>query len=417
MGLIKAAVAATGTALGDQFKEFVTCPTIEKDVLIQRGLVNHGSGNSNPSPGVISNGSAIVIPQGMAMMIIDNGEIKEFSAEPGTYTYDTSSEPSIFVGGLGEGIINIFKTIGKRFTYGGQPAKDQRVYYVNLLNITGNKFGSPQPKKITDEQYGMLEVTFFGEYAFKVTDPITLVNSVIGANAKDTVAYEEIIGSQLQAKFVEQFTQAVSVVMRKHKVSFGDIQLYNSDISNEMNNCLDESWKKNYGLEITDVAIGDLNLTDESMVKVNKLDEAIIYSNQGLQSGLMASASADALRGAANNANGAVMGFMGMGMAGGAAGSMMGVANQNAQGAAAYNPGNTQPEMGSIFNGPEANAVPPAETPVEEAAPVEETTPVEAPAEETPAPEEAPAAEAKTCPNCGEVVTGKFCGNCGTAVE
>jgi len=411
MGLIKAAVAATGTALGDQFKEFVTCPTIEKDVLIQRGLVNHGSGNSNPSPGVISNGSAIVIPQGMAMMIIDNGEIKEFSAEPGTYTYDSSSEPSIFVGGLGEGIINIFKTIGKRFTYGGQPAKDQRVYYVNLLNITGNKFGSPQPKKITDEKYGMLEVTFFGEYAFKVTDPITLVNSVIGANAKDTVNYEEIIGSQLQAKFVEQFTQAVSVVMRKHKVSFGDIQLYNSDISNEMNNCLDESWKKNYGLEITDVAIGDLNLTDESMVKVNKLDEAIIYSNQGLQSGLMASASADALRGAATNENGAVMGFMGMGMAGGAAGSMMGVANQNAQGAQAYNPGNAQPEMGSIFNGPEASAVPPAEVPANE-----EVTPAseEVSTEQT---ESTPAEGEKKCPNCGEVVTGKFCGNCGTAVE
>ncbi len=405
MGLIRAITSAASSALGDQFKEFVTCPTIEKDVLIQRGIVNHGKGNSNPSEGVISNGSAIVVPQGMAMMIIDNGEIKEFSADPGTFTYDSSSEPSIFTGGLGEGIVNIFKTIGKRFTYGGQPAKDQRVYYVNILNITGNKFGSPQPKKITDEKYGMLEVTFFGEYAFKVTDPITLVNSVIGANPKDTVAYEEIVGSQLQAKFVEQFTQAVSIVMRKHKVSFGDIQLYNSDISNEMNNCLDESWRKNYGLEITDVAIGDLNLTDESMVKVNKLDEAIIYSNQGIQSGLMASASADALRGAANNANGAMMGFMGMNMAGGAAGAMMGVANQNAQGAGPYNPGNQQPEMGTLFGG------------APEAAPVEEAPITEEPQVEEPPAEETPVEEAKTCPNCGEVATGKFCGNCGTKIE
>ena len=189
MGLIKAITSAASTTLGDQFKEFVTCPTIEKDVLIQRGTVNHGSGNSNPTEGVISNGSAIVIPQGMAMMIIDNGEIKEFSAEPGTFTYDTSSEPSIFTGNLGENLVEIFKTIGKRFTYGGQAAKDQRVYYVNLLNIVGNKFGSPQPKKITDEKYGMLEVTFFGEYAFKVTDPIVLVNSVIGANPKDTLFF------------------------------------------------------------------------------------------------------------------------------------------------------------------------------------------------------------------------------------
>ena len=167
MGLIRAITNAASSTLGDQFKEFVTCPTIEKDVLIQRGVVNHGSGNSNPTAGVISNGSAIAIPQGMAMMIIDNGEIKEFSAEPGTFTYDTSSEPSIFTGNLGENLVEIFKTVGKRFTYGGQAAKDQRVYYVNLLNIVGNKFGSPQPKKITDEKYGMLEVTFFGEYEKK----------------------------------------------------------------------------------------------------------------------------------------------------------------------------------------------------------------------------------------------------------
>ena len=316
MGLIKALSNAASTALGDQFKEFVNCPTIAKNVLIQRGIINHGVGNKNPSDGIISNGSTIVVPQGMAMMIIDNGEIKEFTAEAGTFYFDTSSEPSIFTGGLGKGIIDTFKTIGKRFTYGGQTAKDQRVYYVNLLTITGNKFGSPQPKKITDEKYGMLEVTFFGEYAFRVVDPILLVNNVIGAHPADTVTYEEIIGTQLQNKFVEQVTQAISVVMRKNKVSFGDINLYNGDISNEMNTCLDESWRQNYGLEITDVAIGDINLTDESMTKVNKIDEATIFSNQSLQSGLMASASADAMRNAASNANGAMMGFMGMNMAG-----------------------------------------------------------------------------------------------------
>ena len=383
MGLIKALVSSASSTLGDQFKEFVTCPTIDKDVLIQRGEVHHGKGNSNPSEGVISNGSGIAVPQGMAMMIIENGEIKEFTAESGTFTFDSGSEPSIFYGSLGENIINTFKTIGKRFTYGGQTAKDQRVYYVNLLNIMGNKFGSPQPKKITDEKYGMLEVTFFGEYAFKVVDPIVLVNSVIGANPKDTVTYEEIIGSQLQAKFVEKLTQAISVVMRKHKVSFGDIGLYNTDISDEMNVCLDESWRQNYGLEVTDVAIGDINLTDESMVKVNKIDEATIFSNKNLQSGLMASASADALRGAANNANGAMMGFMGMNMAAGAAGSMMNAANQGSD-VPGYNPGNQMPEAGTLFGGSEKKE----ETPVEE-----------------PKAEEEP------------LSSGKFCSNCGTKVE
>ena len=386
MGLIKALSGATTSALGDQFKEFVTCPTIAKNVIIQKGVVNHGEGNKNPSEGIISNGSTIAVPQGMAMMIIDNGEIKEFTAEAGTFYYDTSSEPSIFTGGLGKGIIDTFKTIGKRFTYGGQTAKDQRVYFVNLLTITGNKFGSPQPKKITDEKYGMLEVTFFGEYAFKVVDPILLVNNVIGANPEDTVTYEEVVGSQLQAKFVEQVTQAISVVMRKHKVSFGDISLCNSDISNEMNVCLDESWRKNYGLEITDVAIGDINLTADSMTKVNKIDEATIFSNKNLQSGLMASASADALRNASSNENGAMMGFMGMNMASGAAGSMMNAANQGSD-VAGYQPGNQQPEMGTIFGR--------TEEPI-----------VEIKEEET-----------KECPECHTKGTGKFCSNCGAKLD
>ena len=230
----------------------------------------------------------------------------------------------------------------------------------------------------------MLEVTFFGEYAFKVVDPILLVNSVIGANAEDTVTYEEVVGSQLQSKFVEKLTQAISVVMRKNKVSFGDMGLYNSDISDEMNVCLDESWRKNYGLEVTDVALSDINLTDESMVKVNKIDEATIFSNKNLQSGLMASASADALRGAATNSNGSMMGFMGMNMASGAAGSMMNAANQGSD-VEGYKPETNQPEIGTIFAKKEEK--------------VEENK------------------EEKLCPNCKTPVTGKFCSNCGTKIE
>ena len=403
MGLIKALSNATSTALGDQFKEFVNCPAIEKNVLIQRGTINHGSGNSNPSEGIISNGSTIVVPQGMAMMIIDNGEIKEFTADAGTFYYDTSSEPSIFTGNLGKSIIDTFKTIGKRFTYGGQTAKDQRVYYVNLLTITGNKFGSPQPKKITDEKYGMLEVTFFGEYAFRVVDPILLVNNVIGAHPADTVTYEEIIGTQLQAKFVEHLTQAITVVMRKNKVSFGDINLYNGDISTEMNDSLDDSWKQLYGIEITDVGLRDINLTDESMAKVNKVDEATIFSNQNLQSGLMASASAEAMKNAAGNANGAMMGFMGMNMATQAAGNMMNAVNQGSTGEGAYNPQPAQPEMGTIFaTGKKEEA---KEEPKEE---VKEEAVEEVTEEKT---------EGVECPNCHEKVTGKFCSNCGTKIE
>ena len=184
MGLIKAALNSVSSGFGDQFKEFVECPQVENNVIIQRGVVKHGDGNKNASEGVISNGSTIAVPQGMAMMIIDNGKIVEFSAEPGTYTWDTSSEPSIFTGGLGQGLINTFKTIGSRFTYGGQEAKDQRVYFVNTKVIPGNTFGSAQPETIFDPVYGSVEITYNGEYGIQVNDPIILVNNIIGANPK-----------------------------------------------------------------------------------------------------------------------------------------------------------------------------------------------------------------------------------------
>ena len=356
MGLIKALTSSVSSNLGDQFKEFVTCPQVESNVLIQRGILNHGDGNKNPSEGIITKGSAIVVPQGMAMMVVDNGAITEFSADPGVFTYDNSTEPTVFEGGFFKGIGASIKNIGRRITYGGQTAHDQRVYYVNTKIITGNKFGSPQPKKITDEKYGMLEVTFFGEFAFQVVDPAILVTNVIGTNAKDSITFEEVIGSQLKSKFVEQLTQAISIVMRKHKVSFGDMGMYGSDISNEMNIVLDESWKQQYGLMITDVALGDINLTDESMKRVSRIDDATIFSNPNLQSGLMAQATAEAMTNAASNEGGAMVGFMGMNMANQAGANMMGAVNQNASGTVTPSPTN-QPEPGSIFPSEEPKPV------------------------------------------------------------
>lgn len=374
MGLIKAMTSSISKELGDQFKEFIVCPSVDEHVLIQKGIVKHGEGNKNPSEGIITKGSQIVVPAGMAMMIVDNGEITEFSAEAGTFTYDKSTEPTVFDGGFFKGIGESIKTIGRRITYGGQPAHDQRVYYVNMKVITGNKFGSPQPKKITDEKYGILEVTFFGEYAFKVEDPVRLVANVIGANPKDTITYEDVIGSQLKTKFIEKVTYAISNVMRNKNVSFGDMGLYGSDISSEMNTCLNDSWKELYGLVITDVAIGDINLTDESMKRVSRIDDAKIFSDTSMQSGLMASASAEAMTKAAENGNGTMAGFMGMSMANQMGATMMGAVQQN------QNHTENQNTSVSASSGESG------------------TSP-------------------KFCSNCGAKLTGKFCSNCGAKAE
>lgn len=390
MGLIKAFTTSTSGVLGDQFKEYVTCPTMDKDVLVQRGIINHGKGNTNPSENIISNGSAIAVPDGTAMMVIENGQILEFSAEPGTYKFDKGTESSVFEGGFGKGLKEAIKKMGKRTTFGGQTANDQRVYYINLLSLTGNKFGSPQPKKITDDKYGMLEVTFFGEYAIKIDDPTILVQNVIGANAKDTIRYSDILEDQFKSKFVEKLTQAITVVMRKHKIPFGDIGMYNTDISNEMNNLLEKDLIEKYGIKISDVAISDINLTDKSMERVSKIDDATIFSNGALQSGLMANASAEALKNASSNSNGATMGFMGMNLASNAGTNMMGAVSQNNSEGIKKEETST-PEPGTLFEKKE------------EQAPKQQEGQTEGP---------------KFCPNCGTKTTGgNFCTSCGNKLK
>lgn len=388
MGLIKAFTSSVSSQLGDQFKEYVSCPTMTGDVLVQRGEVHHGKGNKNPSENIITNGSAIMVPESTAMMVVENGKILEFCAEAGTYTFDSGTEPSIFTGGLGKGIIDSIKKMGSRTTFGGQTANDQRVYYVNLLALTGNKFGSPQPKKITDEKYGMLEVTFFGEYAIKVENPAILIENIVGSNAKDTVYYSDILEGQFKTKFVEKVTQAITVVMRKHKIPFGDIGMYGSDISNEMNNLLDSELVSKYGIKISDVAIADINLTDESMKRVSKIDDASIFSDRNLQSGLMAEASAEALKNAAANDGGSMVGFMGMNMASNAGANMMGAVTTTES-----KPEKEEreiPEPGSLFENKEE------------------------PKADEPSNDEYP----KFCTGCGAATTGgNFCGNCGTKLR
>ncbi len=367
MGLIRATVGAASKVVGDQFKEFVTLPTVEGSALVVRGEVHHGDGNRVSTEGVITNGSKIVVPSGYAMMIIDNGEIKEFSAEAGEFIWDTSSEPSVFEGGFFKGIKESIKNIGNRITYGGQAAKDQRVYYVNLLNITGNKFGSSNPETIFDPVYGSVEITFFGEYSFKVVDPTVLVTSLIGANSKDIVMVDDVVGGQLKLQFASNVSTCISDLMTKDNISFNVVQSHKNEVVTKMNDLLDESWKKQYGLEIQNVAI-NINASEESKKIIREVDSELsrekrrgdLYSTN--PSGLMAAATADAMKTAAGNENGAMMGFMGMNAAQGMGVGAMNVAN-------------------------------------------------------TMTPNDASAGTAKFCSNCGHPVTGKFCSNCGTEVK
>jgi membrane protease subunit (stomatin/prohibitin family) len=385
MGLIKSLISSTSSTFGDQFKEFVVCPTVNNDVIIQRGIVKHGSGNTNYSEGVISNGSTIEVPQGMAMMIIDNGEIKEFTSIAGTYTWDTSSEASIFTDGLGKGIVNTFKTIGKRFTYGGEIAKDQRVYYVNIKTIPGNTYGSSQPEIIYDPVYNSVEITYNGEYAIKVDDPVILVNNVIGSNPKDTLTFDDIFktngNNMLKSKFAQKISEAISNVMLSKNISFNRIQGFKSEITDEMNNILDSEWHAKYGIIVEDVTLR-INVSDETRKIVQEMDSKLaetsrmgqVYSNN--LAGTMAAATAESMKNASSNENGAMMGFMGMNMATMQGNNIMNTVNNMTSETV------TQANINQTSNDS-----------------LETTQEINIP---------------KFCPECGTKVTGKFCTNCGT---
>ena len=415
MGLIKAALGSVNQVIGDQFKEFITCPPVQNDVIVQRGTVQHGDANTTFTEGVISNGSGIAVPEGMAMMIVDNGKVVEFSAEPGTYTWDSSSEPSIFTGGLGKGIVDTIKTIGSRITFGGQTAKDQRVYFVNIKLIPGLTFGSPQPETVFDPVYGSVEITYNGEYAIRVDDPVVLVSNVVGANPKDTLTFDDIFVSEgrnmLKGKFAQKVSEAISNIMTMHNVSFNRIQSYKSDVTDQMNQILDSDWHQKYGIIVEDVTLR-INATEEARKIIQEADAEIskttrmgqVYSNN--MGGTMAAATAEAMKNAAGNPNGAMMGFMGMNM-----GQMQGVNVMNSVAGMPNNGQATQPNMeqpmpGTVFAGAVQT---PAEAPQE--APAAE--PVEPVAEPTEVAEPATQAAGSFCPSCGAAASGNFCTNCG----
>ena len=191
MGLIRAGLGAVGGVLADQWKEFFYCDSIDKDVLVTKGQkrVSGRSSNTKGSDNVISNGSGIAVADGQCMIIVEQGKVVEVCAEPGQFTYDKSTEPSIFAGSLGQSILDTFKTIGKRFTYGGDTGKDQRVYYFNTKEIRDNKFGTPNPFmfEVVNHRLNMtrsVQVRCNGVYSYTITDPILFYTKIAGNEDK-----------------------------------------------------------------------------------------------------------------------------------------------------------------------------------------------------------------------------------------
>lgn len=319
MGLIKAGAGALGGTFADQWKEFFYCDAMEKDVMVTKGRKRTTSRSSNTkgNDNIISNGSVIAVADGQCMIIVEQGKIVEVCAEPGEFRYDTSTEPSIFAGSLGKSIVETFKTIGKRFTFGGDTGKDQRVYYFNTKELVDNKFGTPNPIpfRVVDSKIGLdvdVSVRCSGVYSYKIANPLLFYTNVCGNVEQDYTRGE--LDSQLKTEFISALQPAFGR-LSDLELRPNQIVSHNTDLENAMNAALSAKWEELRGLKVVSIALGSVTLPEEDAEMIKQLQRNAALQNPTMAAATLVGAQSDAMKAAASNSSGAMAGFMGMGMA------------------------------------------------------------------------------------------------------
>ena len=336
MGLLKAGIGALGGVLADSWRDYFYCESMDADTLVQKGEKRTGGRSSNKkgTDNIISNGSIINVNEGQCMMIVESGKVVEFCAEAGEFVYDTGTEPSIFYGKLGENIKKTFSEIGKRFTFGGEPAKDQRVYYFNTKEIMGNKYGTPSPIpfRIMDQAIGFpldIKIRCHGEYSYKITNPMLFYTNVC-ANIEYCFTRDEIDG-QLKSELLTALQPAMFKISQNN-IYYGAIPAYTMQLADELNALLSSKWRDRRGVEIIEFGVSSVSATEEDEARIIEYQRSSAMGRDAnMLRGHMTGATAQAMNTAAANENGSMAGFVGMGMAGNVMGNMAGMLNgQNA---------------------------------------------------------------------------------------
>ena len=395
MGLIKAGMGAVGGVLGDQWKEFIYCESLKPDVLVAKGRKRTSSrgrsSNTSSEDNIISNGSTIAINDGQCMIIVENGKVVEICSEPGEFVYDASTEPSLFADGLNmQSVKNVFAQIGKRFTYGGDPGKDQRVYYFNTKEIIGNKYGTASPIqfRIVDQRIGLdvdIPIRCFGEYSYKITNPILFYTNVC-SNVENEYLRSEIDG-QLKSELLGALNVAFGVMSEKG-VRYSALPAHAEEIGDQLNEVLSKKWRDLRGIEVVSFGVSSVKASEEDEKYIRDLQA---LSNPNARASFLTGATGAAMQTAAANEGGAMMGFMGMGMAGMQGANMMNGINQQMG----------YPPQGGYPGGPQG--YPPQGYPQQGGYPGAPQGMAGA----------APAASAGWTCACGAVNQGKFCSECG----
>lgn len=388
MGLIRAIKGAAGSALADTWKEFFSCDALRPEILMAKGVkqVSSRSSNTKGSDNVISNGSGIAVADGQCMLIVDQGKVVEVCSEPGQYTYDMSSEPSLFCGNLGRSIIDTFKQIGRRISYGGDTGKDQRVYYINTKEILGNRYGTPNPIpfRVVDKNIGLdadIAIRCNGEYSYKITNPILFYTNVCGNVSGD---YErENIDSQLKTELLTALQPAFGK-LSEMGIRYSALSAHTMEISNALNDILTEKWKNVRGIEVVSFGVNSVTASKEDEDFIKNLQKTAVLKDPTMAAATMTEAQAEAMKSAASNtATGPMFAFAGMNMANQVGGLNAGQLYQmGAEQKAAANAAQQNAQAQQNVTGQAAQA--------------------------------APQADATWTCSCGTVNNGNFCYNCGS---
>jgi membrane protease subunit (stomatin/prohibitin family) len=363
MGLILAAAHAAGNTLRDQWKEYFYCDSIPADTICVKGVKKTTGFLNRGNDDVITDGSIIDVADGQCMIVVASGQVYDVCAEPGIYRYSNQSEPSLFVGNLGDSIKNVFAQMGTRFTFAGENNARQEVYYFNTKEITGLKYGtaSPVPFRVVDRRAGIdidISVKAFGEYSVKIIDPILFYTNVC-SNVKDSYKVEQI-SDQMRSELLTALQPAFARLSAKG-IRYSEVPGHTQELADALNEELSKKWKDIRGMEIVSLGVSSIKADEEDEKMIKEMQRNAAYKDQNLAAAALVGAQAQAMKDAANNTNGAAMGFMGMNMA------------QNAGGVNA----NTLYQNGSSK-------------------------------QETPSSD-----NSWTCPDCGTVNTDRFCSNCG----
>lgn len=403
MGLIKAAAGAIGGTLADQWKDYFYCDAIDSDVLVVKGK-KKGSGRSSNKKGediIISNGSGIAVADGQCMMIVEQGKVVELCAEPGVFTYDSEATPSIFAGDLKESLKGAAKDAWERFKFGGGVGRDQRIYYFNTKEIIGNKYGTanPVPFRVVDRNIGLdidIAIRCNGEYSYKIVNPMLFYVNVCG-NADEDYSREQI-DSQLKSELLTALQPAFAKISELG-IRYSAIPGHTMELADALNEVLSKKWTELRGLQIVSFGVNSLTASEEDEKMIKELQRAAVMKDPTMAAATLVGAQASAMEAAAANEGGAMMGFMGLGMANQAGGAVntqnlyaMGQQNQQAApqqpaagGAAAVSPDAWKCQCGNMATGKfctECGAPRPAEK------------------------------VGWTC-SCGAVNKGRFCSECG----